>query len=187
MEGLSARITNDGVPVNRLWQSIGCAVRMPNGCWEWCGTTKDNGYGIRYGVFKWRNWGKTKQGYAHRLAYIIFYGDIPKGKEINHLCKNTLCVNPQHLQAATRRENLLHGDTFASKNCSKDRCIHGHLFDESNTHFTTDGSRKCRACDRIKRQKYVAAHSEQVREAKRRAYWTPGKSRKRSSPYGVRT
>jgi hypothetical protein len=48
-----------------------------------------------------------KKVYAHRVFYVEFIGPIPKGTEIDHECENHACVNPEHLQAVSHRENVL--------------------------------------------------------------------------------
>lgn len=45
---------------------------------------------------------------AHRTAYELFVGPIPEGLELHHQCRNRGCVNPDHLEPATRQENLAH-------------------------------------------------------------------------------
>lgn len=74
-----------------------------NGCWTWIGSRwghpryKEHAYGqIRVG---------EKRKSAHVFAYELVHGDIPYGCEIDHICRNKLCVNPQHLQAVTHKEN----------------------------------------------------------------------------------
>lgn len=63
-------------------------------CWVWQGA-RDRGYGV------------TKDGKrAHRFYYERYRGPIPKGMTIDHLCRNTLCVNPAHLGVCSRTENL---------------------------------------------------------------------------------
>jgi len=77
-------------------------------------------------------YGKTRLGYradgtlkdalAHRASYQVFVGEIPPGLTIDHLCKQPSCINPEHLEAVTMRENLLRGDTFQARNAAKKCC-----------------------------------------------------------------
>ena len=70
-------------------------------CWNWQKAKNSAGYGIigKDGGSK----------LAHREAYIAFVGPIPEGLELDHLCKNKGCVNPDHLEAVTRSENVRRG------------------------------------------------------------------------------
>jgi len=47
--------------------------------------------------------------YAHRLAYERAKGSIPAGLQIDHLCRVRECVNPDHLEAVSQRENIRRG------------------------------------------------------------------------------
>jgi len=42
---------------------------------------------------------------VHRVVYTLVSGYIPGKKQIDHRCKNRLCVNPDHLEMVTHREN----------------------------------------------------------------------------------
>jgi predicted XRE-type DNA-binding protein len=67
-------------------------------CWEWKGKLDIGGYGS----FSIKgNWNK-----AHRISYQLWKGDIPKGLVVRHLCNNRKCVNPEHLETGTQKQNV---------------------------------------------------------------------------------
>lgn len=86
------------------------AITTSNGCIEWPGPYL--GKGKRYGCV---NYNYTRQ-LAHRVVYIMNYGEIPKGKELHHTCKNGKCVNPLHLEAVLHSTNIARSNEYASKN-----------------------------------------------------------------------
>lgn len=109
-------------------------VERQEGCWVWKGAKGGGRDRPRYGVFGVG--GKLK--YAHRVSHQIFKGPIPHGKEIDHLCRNTFCVNPSHLEIVTAEENKLRAKVSS--------CKRGHPFDEANTWYEKNGCRHCRKC-----------------------------------------
>lgn len=72
--------------------------RMVRGrCHVWTGYCHNSGYGVF-----WLRTGSVK---AHRVSFVMHGGKIPRGWQVDHLCRNTSCVNPDHLQAVTDSEN----------------------------------------------------------------------------------
>lgn len=68
------------------------------GCVVWVGAKNNHGYGVLR-----RN---GKNFYAHRYAFERSVGPIPEGFHIDHTCHNPPCVNPDHLRAVTRQQNM---------------------------------------------------------------------------------
>ena len=147
---MRARIVLAGKTVTqRFWEKVNKNGPVPTNrpelgpCWIWI-AAKNQGYGsFRIGG---RYDGRTLL--AHVFSY-WFYADIPDGFDLDHLCRNPPCVNPEHLEPVTRRENLRRGVGISAVNSRKTECIRGHKFDADNTRITPTGSRRCRACHRI--------------------------------------
>lgn len=117
----------------RFWAK----VRKGAECWEWVGAHTSRGYG--------NFWSGSRYVAAHIFAYSLLVGSVPRGLDLDHLCRNRSCVNPEHLEPVTRRENTLRGETPAARNARKTHCLRGHVFDEANTYRSKRG-RGCRAC-----------------------------------------
>lgn len=115
-----------------------------SGCIEWTGCTT----GV-YGVIKLGPSDGKRQVYVHRWSYEHHNGPIPPGLEVDHLCRNVLCVNPEHLEPVTPRVNTLRSTNPSSLNARKTHCIHGHPFSGPNLLLSSDGLRRyCRECKR---------------------------------------
>lgn len=72
-------------------------------CWIWIGRRNSSGYG-RLNLWD-KELKKSYTVYAHREAYRLAKGYITKGEEIHHICKNRLCINPEHLELVSHKEN----------------------------------------------------------------------------------
>jgi hypothetical protein len=113
-------------------------------CWI-CTAAKDS---TGYGVF---SIGSNRNAKAHRFAYAELVGEIPDGMECDHVCRNRACVNPNHIDIVTHRENLLRIRTRTAKgnlvSVSDDptECPMGHRWSEFGSRHK-DGYLRCRAC-----------------------------------------
>lgn len=122
-----------------------------NGCWNWTGPRDHNGYGT-----------VTIDGHtkAHRAFYTRHVGEIPEGLQLDHLCRNRGCVNPEHLEPVTLRENVLRGTGVTAVNARRTHCIHGHLLEEPNLVRNSRGWRMCKTCQNARqRQQYAKKHA----------------------------
>ena len=116
-------------------------------CWLWLGNKTINGYGqITF---------KNKHYLTHRVSYEYFKGNIPNTLQIDHLCKNRSCVNPEHLEVVTQKENLKRGNTGKHNNhvntqINKTHCPQGHEYSGKNNL----GRRICKICNKNTKIKY---------------------------------
>lgn len=120
-------------------------IPEPNsGCWLWLSSivTPTKGYGS-YGLIGNPDWrSKNRQLYAHRVSYELHVGEIPAGHDIDHNCRNTLCVNPDHLQPRSKKDHRqVSWDRILKGNCKR-----GHTMDDRNTWIEKTGARHCRKC-----------------------------------------
>jgi hypothetical protein len=110
-----------------------------NGCMEWTGYVRPNGYG--------RTTHEGKSQYPHRLAFLFAHGRLPlAGYEVDHVCRNRKCVAPDHLREVTRRENMANGARMLATHCPS-----GHPYTPENTWLDVRRGcvgRTCRTCHR---------------------------------------
>ncbi len=75
------------------------------GCWNWDLSCNSNGYGQK----QFRENGQHRSFVAHRWVWEHLRGPIPVGMELDHLCRNRRCCNPDHLEPVTRSVNIVRG------------------------------------------------------------------------------
>ena len=126
--------------------------KLDNDCWKWVGEiNKDTGYGHHITS----NDATKKDHLAHRYSYELYVGKIPKGLTLDHLCRNRWCVNPEHLEITTLKENILRGVSQAAINARKTHCIRGHQLSGNNLYITPkDSRRQCKKCIAIRSYNY---------------------------------
>ena len=118
----------------RIWAKI--SPEPNSGCWLWTGGLGSN---LGYGKFNHKQ--------AHRAAYEAFRGPIPPGLTIDHLCRTPSCVNPDHLEPVTHRENILRGRSLFAMNAKKTHCPRGHPLFGDNVYIRIDHrGRECKSC-----------------------------------------
>ena len=115
-----------------------------DGCINFNGYIGPTGYG--------RKWHQGKMKLAHRVAWEEAFGEIPKGLVIDHLCRNRSCVNVDHMELVTPKENVLRGVGPSAKNKCKDVCPNGHPYTGDNLIVSRKGFRSCRICQNIYRR-----------------------------------
>lgn len=130
------------------------------GCWVWTARTR-RGFRLGspgYGAIS--NPGKGNgSSSAHIVVYEYMVGEVPRGLVLDHLCRNTLCCNPYHLDPVTQRVNILRGEGVAAKYAAQTHCKRGHPFEGWNLIVRSNGNRDCRTC---------AAASNKASQARKR-------------------
>lgn len=90
---------------DRFWAKVDKQTDDCCDCWLWTACVMRSGGTHPYGLFKV----SEKNMLAHRVAYEMLVGPIPDGLVIDHLCRQTLCVNPAHMEPVSQGENVRRG------------------------------------------------------------------------------
>mgnify|MGYP001141514056 CR=1 FL=1 len=143
---------------DRFWMKVNKDGPIPTHrpglgpCWAWTGAAGRHGYG-NFGA-NGRTWR------AHQWSYVHEVGAVPDGLMLDHLCRNRLCVRPEHLEPVTNGENVRRGlipAIRAAQNADQSECKHGHPLSGENLYVQPKtGYRYCRTCQRRRRAEYLA-------------------------------
>ncbi len=135
----------------------------PHGCWEWNKALDRYGYGR----FRITLAGQVRSSGAHRISWLVFRGEIPDPRlQIDHLCRNRRCVNPDHLELVTNYQNYERAAPFPEWQFgvrgsrgrppirTKEKCAHGHPWIPENIYVRVDRNgyvhKTCKQCNRIR-------------------------------------
>jgi hypothetical protein len=123
----------------RFWAK----VNKTETCWLWTGYTRDDGYG----TIQIDHW----PVYVHRFSFELFKGKIADGLSVDHLCRVRNCVNPEHLEAVTMRENTLRGVSPIARQARQTHCKRGHELTGENLKLkgVNKTMRCCRKCEHL--------------------------------------
>lgn len=124
------------------------------GCWIWTGSLNTYDYG--------KFWLNNKTVQSHTVSYNYWKGKIPKGLQLDHLCRNRQCCNPNHLELVTSLENTKRG---RNHNSEKTHCINGHEFTDKNTYIKND-RREYRKCSSTRCKDYYKRTSKRKNRMK---------------------
>lgn len=137
---------------------------METKCIEWKGRRNGNGYGV---VLI-----NGKQLFAHRLAVALSGRNIPKSKVCDHLCRNHSCINPDHIELVSSKENALRGESIPAQHARRDTCSKGHPYTKENTRLWTDKNgrvaRHCKNC--YADREYLRKHRIGISKNKKTRY-----------------
>ena len=115
------------------------------GCWIWMAALDPRGY-AKFGFDRpGRGYGME---FAHRIAYELLKGPIPDGLELDHLCRVRCCVNPDHMDPVTHRENIRRGKCWQRE---KTHCPKGHPYDYV---YPGGNHRTCLTCVNLHNKTY---------------------------------
>lgn len=125
------------------------SIEPNSGCWLWL--LSDGSHGYPQGSVPIVTGQRVTL--AHRLSYLARHGAIPPGKEIDHLCRNRCCVNPDHLEAVTKHANRARqfGIEAAADHVADDGCPKGH-----GPYKMVSGRKVCAECARQRNRRYSA-------------------------------
>jgi len=125
----------------KIIQRFMSKIKKSKNCWIWTGGISDG-----YGFFKFENTSIR----AHRFSYELFKEMIPFRMQIDHLCKNKKCVNPEHLEIVIHQENMMRSNSVSGVNSQKTHCPKGHKYSGVNKR----GQRIYKTCIKVQKNNF---------------------------------
>ena len=131
---------------------VGHKVDPETGCWVWQGSMYRNGYG---------QCRRDGESLAHRWYYLTLVGPIPEGLELDHLCRNRACVNPEHLEPVSRSTNLRRSPLVGKCRREPTHCNNGHAYEGKNyRRRSPKGVPYCQQCHTLKKRGWYKKQRE---------------------------
>ena len=140
-------------------------VEKTDSCWNWTGSKDARGYG-QFGV----NCGEVRRTVrSHRFSFKHHYKSMRAGFVLDHICKNTLCVNPDHLREVTPSvNNYENSNSLAGTYHKRLSCFKGHTYtDGSYKHYPSQGknNRFCLICQKERNDKKGKKNAKTVQSS----------------------
>lgn len=129
--------------VERIMEKV--VIDQETNYWVWTACKNKLGYGSI--IIGSRSDGTRKSKRVYRALYECLFGKIQDGLVLDHLCRNPSCVNPNHLEPVTQKENILRGNSPQAVNARKNLCKDGHPLDGLQK-----SGRFCKQCARVSRR-----------------------------------
>ena len=144
--------------VERALLRVAARTTFTDSCWIWRGTRNHKGYPhLKVGRIDVR---------VHRWLYGIAIGPVGDDLTMDHLCRVRACINPDHLEPVTNRENVLRGVGPTAQNARKTMCSHGHPYTPENTGYQDSPGHAGRYCITCRRTRSRTVPPEQGPAAK---------------------
>ena len=146
----------------RFWEKV---YPEPNsGCWLWTASVGSHGYGQM-----WDPSSPTNPVLAHCVSYRLYKGQIPEGLELDHKCRVSICVNPDHLRPVSHEVNVrngIAGEVARRMQLGKRYCRLGHERVLENLSVARDGKRSCLECKRRRNREFMRKYYARLRAAR---------------------
>lgn len=131
-----------------LWEERGLVAAS---CWEWTGSRQGQGYG--------QFWLEGRTQRSHRVSYEALVGPIPEGLFLDHLCRNTSCCNPEHLEPVSNADNIRRGAISGFRgDDSRKECGRGHALTDDNLVKSKLPALACLECKREQSRAYSRSY-----------------------------